>query len=260
MLKDGRRIAVANYEIADERVYYERFDARVGIDRALVARIVVIPARQDEPALEDVILGRVLKAHKRRFSFGDFKRDDIWAAEIEPLLTPEEQTAYVRKLIRLQRREILEIEDKRQIAEMNGDIVDMGTLEKKLIAALKGLNEGQRALARLGQRHSAGQSGNGSGTNATPAAGHAAANDFPAREVASEASGGPDASLAQLQQQREMLVLVIKKNYNAGEQTGGVLARQKARQDLRVVDLQIRYFDHLVESTPTTSAPPSPRP
>ena len=156
VLKDGRRIAVSGYAIEGDQIYYERFDARIGIARASVETILTVPEIENPPALEDVILGHVLKTHNRSFTFGDFLREDDFAAEIEPRLTPEEQTAYVRKLMRLKQREILEIEDQRLVAESNGDIVDFGVLEQKLIAALRDLNEGQRALLRLKQRQRSG--------------------------------------------------------------------------------------------------------
>ena len=267
VLKDGRRIAVSGYETSGDHVYYERFDARIGIKRALVETIQVIPPSQDTPVLEDVILGRVLKIHDRQFTLGDFLREDFFTAEIEPRLSPEEQTAYVRKLISLKRWQILEIEDQWSIAEKKGDIVDLGVREQQLIAALRDLNDGQRALSKLVQRHRAAPARSGSGTrssgpeeNETTAGGDMAANGHPAAEVSIDALMDPAAGRDRLQHQREMLVIVIKKNYDAGEKAGGVLTLQQARQDLRIVDLQIRYFDQLAGVPPTLTAPPLPNP
>lgn len=267
VLKDGRRIAVSGYETSGDQIYYERFDARVGIARALVETILVIPPSQETPALEDVILGRVLQTHNRQFTLGDFLREDFFAAEIEPRLTPEEQAAYVRKLISLKQWEILEIEDQRKIAERNGDIVDMGGREQQLVAALKDFNDGQRALSKLRQRHRAGQSRNDSRINPsgaeefeTTANSDAAADGHPATEVSIDALMDPATGLGRLQHQREMLVLVVKKNYDAGEKAGGVLTLQQTRQALRIVDLQIRYFDQLVGRPATSAVPSSPNP
>ena len=264
VLKDGRRIAVSGYETSGDQIYYERFDARIGIARALVETILVIPPSQDTPVLEDVILGRVLKIHNRQFTFDDFLREDFLTAEIEPRLTPEEQTAYVRKLISLKRWEILEIEDQRLIAEKKGDIVDLGVREQQLITALRALNDGQRALSQLSQRHRAGPGRSDSGAspsgpeeNKATAGEDMAANGHPAVEVSIDALMDPAAGRDRLQHRREMLVLMIKKNYDAGEKAGGVLARQQARQDLRIVDLQIRYFDQLAGVPPTSAAPPA---
>ena len=257
VLKDGRRIAVSDYAIEGDQIFYERFDARIGIARAAVETIRVVPESNDLPALEDVILGRVLETYNRSFTLGDFMREDYFTAEIEPRLTREEQTAYVRKLIRLKQREILEIEDQRLVAESKGDIVDLGALEQKLIAALMDLNTGQRALLRLAQRQHAGASrGDAAPDLSGAAAGTSVARPMKA-EVPIDPLMEPSAGLARLQHRREMLVLMIKKNYAAGEKSGGVRALQQARQDLRIVDLQIRYFDQLA-GMPTISPPPIP--
>lgn len=263
VLTDGRRIVVSGYEISGDQIYYERFDARVGIARARVETILVIPPNQDTPVLEDVILGRVLKIHNRQFAIGDFLREDYFVAEIEPRLTPEEQTAYVRKLISLKQWQILELEDMRKSAEKDGDIVDMGVRAQQLVAALKDFNDGQRALSQLRQRHRAGPSrkdaeSNPSGPeeNETTASGVAAAGSRPAWEVSIDALMDPATGLGRLQHRREMLVLVIKKNYEAGEKAGGVLTLQQARQDLQIVDLQIRYFDQLAGISASSPDPP----
>ena len=263
VLKDGRRIAVSSYETSGDQIYYERFDARVGIARALVETILVIPQNQDMSVLEDVILGRVLRIHNRQFAIDDFLREDFFVAEIESRLTPEEQTAYVRKLIRLKRWEVLELEDKHMIAERKGDIVDMGEREQQLVAALRALMNGQRALSKLRQRHRAGPLRNDSKENpAGPEEFRTAMNpdttadSRPSAEVSIDALMDPATGLGRLQHHREMLVLVIKKNYEAGEKAGGVLALQQARQDLRIVDLQIRYFDQLAGIPASSPASP----
>ena len=263
VLKDGRRIAVSRYETSGDQIYYERFDARVGIARERVETILVIPQNQDTPVLEDVILGRVLRIHNRQFAIDDFLREDFYVAEIEPRLTPEEQTAYVRKLIRLKQWEVLELEDKYMIAEQKGDIVNMGAREQQLVAALRELMNGQRALSKLRQRHRDGPSRNDSKENPagpeeirTTMNPDATAERRPSAEVAIDALSDPATGLGRLQHHREMLVLVIKKNYEAGKKSGGFLALQQARQDLRIVDLQIRYFEQLAGIPASSPAPP----
>ena len=51
--------------------------------------------------------------------------------------------------------------------------------------------------------------------------------------------------IERLRQRRDMLRLVIYKHYPSVYHKGGFHARQKAEEALRIVDLQIQFFDRL---------------
>ncbi|MBL0712272.1 MAG: hypothetical protein JJV98_01110 [Desulfosarcina sp.] len=264
VLKDGRRIVISGYEEAGDRFYYYRYDARVGLARSRVKEIIAIPENEETVALEDVIVGRVLKAYNLSFGPGDFLREEYYVAEIEPRLTPEEQQAYVRKLVCLKKREIIEIDDERQIAEADGDVVAIRHLEARTVAALNELAQGEaagrilaeRLEAEIPEREMVNRLAGSAGIQG--AEGAAALSDDSGDSKTDQESEPvePRTDIGKLHHKREMLRLVIRKNYRAGEKTGGVLALQQARQDLRIVDLQIRYVERLKRiSTPSPVFP-----
>lgn len=253
VLEDGRRIDVASYEESGDWLYYDRYDARIGVARAKVKEIITHSPNHETVPLEEEIVGRVYRSHQLRFALSDFLRADYLAAEIEPRLTPEEQQAYVRKLLRMKTIEIFEIDDSRHAAETNGDVVELAAQEHRLIAALTAWGEGQAALASLAQRHRLPVRPD-DGPAAIPAskdetdtmAGHETVDtETPPAPVPGEDAPVLRNGLEKLQHRREMLLLIVKKNYRAHGRTGGFLALQAAEQNLRIVDLQIRYFDRL---------------
>ena len=65
------------------------------------------------------------------------------------------------------------------------------------------------------------------------------------------------AGLEKLHYRRETLRLVLKKYYQVDERTGGFHARQQAAEELRIVELQIRYFERL-PAAPFPESDPAP--
>ncbi len=263
VLKDGRRIDIAAYEEADDWLYYYRYDARIGIARDKIKEIIAhAPSSEDVP-LEDEILGRIARMHQRRFELSDFLREDYVTAEIAPLMTPEEQQAYIRKLLYLKKVEIFQIDDRRLAAETAGDVVELVVLEAKLVSALGEWEQGQEALGQLARRQtSVGHGADRSDLSAAP-------DDKAGPAVATAADPAPDDPVATLNEleklhyRREMLRLVIKKHYQPDPRAGGFHARQQAEEELRIVELQIRFFDRLPAATspaPTPAIPASDTP
>ncbi len=259
VLKDGRRIDISTYEEADGQLYYYRYDARIGIARDKIATIITNTPSDMGVPLEDEITGRIAREHRLRFSLGDFLREDYLAAEIAPHLAPEEQQAYVRKLLALKTNEIFEIDDQRQTAERNGDVVEIARLEKKLIHALDDWAQGQAALAQIARRQRPDREMDALQAHATPTAG----TDAPS--AAGDGDALPDAAhdepadaltgIERLRQRRDMLRLVIYKHYPSVYHKGGFHARQKAEEALRIVDLQIQFFDRLSPLPPSSALP-----
>ena len=257
VLKDGRRIDITAYEEAGAWVYYYRYDARIGIPRDKIKTIIAHASGAKASSLDDEILGRVAREHKRRFRLDDFRREKYIEHEIASLLSPQEQQAYIRKLLQLKKMEIFEIDDQRQIAERQGDVVELAQLEEKLVRAIAEWVRGREALARF--------------THGQTAAGRAV-DDHPALpedegETVSDASADGSGVLAEsadtlaglekLHYRRETLRLVLKKYYQVDERTGGFHARRQAAEELRIVELQIRYFDRL-PAAPFPESDPAP--
>ena len=70
------------------------------------------------------------------------------------------------------------------------------------------------------------------------------------------ASAETDASLTGLEQLRDRqatLRLLLKKHARVNPYTGGFHARQQAEKELRIVGLQIQYFDRLSAALPPES-------
>ncbi len=248
VLKDGRRVDITAYETAGDWVYYYRYDARIGIPRDKIEAIVEHPSSPEPASLEDEILGRIADAHKRRFRLDDFKREDYVATEIAPLMSPEEQQAYVRKLLQLKKMEIFEIDDQRQAAEKQGDVVELAQLEEKLIRALADWIQGRKTLARMIRGPTAVD------PPIPPEDGKASAADAAASGAeASTATETATAGLEKLRYRRETLRLLVKKHYQVDPHKGGFHTRRQAEEELRIVELQIRYFDRLT-ATPSAGS------
>ncbi len=255
ILKDGRRIDITAYEETGDRLYYYRYDARIGIARDKIRTIIPHAPSKDTAPLEDEILGRISRMHQRRFQLSDFLREDYVTAEIAPLMTPAEQQAYVRKLRYLKKMEIFQIDDRRLVAEADGDVVELAALEAKLIRALAEWRQGQEALLRLARRSTRDEHKDEPSILTAPP-------DHEAEPAAADpAAGDPPANLNELEKlhyRREMLRLVIGKHYQPGPQRGGFHARQQAEEALRIVTLQIRFFDRLPAAASPVSTPAIP--
>ena len=260
VLKDGRRIEITAYEEAGAWLYYYRYDARIGIPRDKIEAIVASTPRTTAVPLDDEILGRIAREHKRRFRLQDFLRADYVEAEITPLMSPAEQLAYVRKLLQLKKREIFEIDDRRQDAEEQGDMVELAQLEVKMVRLLADWIEGREALTRLtrGQMPVGWQADD----HPTPPDEEVANASDEAPEGAGASAVDADAltGLEKLYYRREMLRLVLKKHYQVDSFTGGFHSRRQAEEELRIVSLQILFFDRLPPPTPPASPPAPPGP
>ena len=240
VLKDGRRVDITAYETAGDWVYYYRYDARIGIPRDKIEAIVEHSSNPEPVSLDDEILGRIADAHKRRFRLEDFRQEGYVATEIAPLMSLEEQQAYVRKLLQLKKMEIFEIDDQRQAAEKQGDVVELAHLELKLIRALTDWIQGRETLARMLRGQTA------AAHPIPPEDGEASAADVAASDAdASAATETGPAGLEKLRYRRETLRLLVKKHYQVDPHKGGFLTRRQAEEELRIVELQIRYFDRL---------------
>lgn len=261
VLEDGRRIEITAYEETGDWLYYYRYDARIGIPRDKIAKIITNTPRHTKVPLEEEITGRIARDHRLRFSLGDFLREDYFAAEIAPRLSPEEQQAYVRKLLALKKNEIFEIDDQRQAAEKNGDVVEIARLEKKLIRALDDWAQGQAAQTQIARRQRPESEMDGpqvpaalpADSDEPPAAGEGDAPPGPARD----APTAPLTGLERLHQRRDTLRLMIYKQYTSVQHKGGFHARQQAEDELRIVALQILFFDRLAPLPPPSAAAPS---
>jgi hypothetical protein len=276
VLKDGRRIAVESYEEADGWLYYQRFDARIGIPRRRVETIISHASGEDTTPLEEKILGRVYALHQRRFTLSEFWRTDYRTAEIDPLLTPLEQAAYVRKLLQIKTQEIITHDDLRLAAEQRGDVVALAIEEDRLVAALTEWGRGRQALglligppdqpmaetavasdpvsgvlpedntARGGKASSPPDVG--AGQDDAAAFGGRDGAEKPYRRQEADRDEVPDVrppGLQKLHRRQETLRLQLKKYYRAPAESGGYLDRQAAARELRIVGLQIRFFDRL---------------
>ncbi|MGD9098385.1 MAG: hypothetical protein PVF97_09885 [Desulfobacterales bacterium] len=250
VLEDGRRIDITAYEEKGDWVYYYRYDARIGVPRKKVKSIMAHPPREDAVPLDDEILGRIAREHHRRFQLDDFRREEYVRAEMAPLMSPEEQRAYVRKLLQLKAMEIFEIDDQRQAAERQGDVAEIAQKEEKLVSALAEWVRGREALARMARRpHAADRQ---TDDHPSPPEDRAA----PATAGGAGASAETDASLTGLEQLRDRqatLRLLVKKHARVNPYTGGFHARQQAEKELRIVGLQIQYFDRLSAALPPES-------
>ncbi len=259
VLEDGRRIEITAYEETGDWLYYYRYDARIGIPRDKIAKIITNTPSETGVPLEDEITGRIAREHRLRFSLGDFLREDYHAAEIAPRLSPEEQKAYVRKLLALKEFEIFEIDDQRQVAEKNGDVVEIALLEKKLIRALDDWAQGQAALAQISRRQRPDRAVDGPqvasvlpvGAAEPPAAGDGDTPPGLARHEPAAVQTG----LERLHQRRDMLRLVIYKHYPSVQHKGGFHTLQQANEELRIIELQIRFFDRLSPLPPSAPLP-----
>ena len=258
VLKDGRRIEISAYEEADGQLFYYRYDARIGIARDKIAKIITNTPADISVPLEDEITGRIAREHGIRFSLSDFLREDYLAAEITPRLSPKEQQAYVHKLLALKKAAIFEIDDLRQVAERNGDVVEIARLEKRLVHALDDWALGQEVLAQIARRQGPGKTMDEPQAPATPNAGRAAPSATGASNALPDAAYDESAAaltgIERLHQRRDMLRLVIYKHYPSVQHQGGFLTRRKAEEELRIVELQIQFFDRLAP-LPPPSAP-----
>jgi hypothetical protein len=172
---------------------------------------------------------------------------------------------------------------------VTGDVVELAVQEKKLIAALATWDRGQQALTLVAPQGEAAEAQDRIGTDANgappqtdPAPIEMDASEAPAMsetdsieagESQAPANPGADApeslppavsgedapaamsDLEKLQHERERLRLMVKKHYRAPDKAGGFLALQAAERHLRIVDLQIRYFDRLPPGATAFSAP-----
>jgi hypothetical protein len=276
VLKDGRRIEIDGYEASGGWLFYQRFGARVGVARHKIREIIPNSPGDAVVPLEDEIVGRVYRTHKLRFTLDDFRQADYRAAEIDPLLAAPEQAAYIRKLLRILAIEIFAIDDLHQAAETTGDVVELGVQEEKLIAALTTWDRGQQALTLVAPQGEAAEAPDPIALDASAAPGVSGPDPIEADVGEAPASPGEEASeslppavsvedaraamsdLEKLQHERERLRLMVKKHYRAPDKAGGFLALRAAERYLRIIDLQIRYFDRLPPGATAFSAPAHP--
>ncbi len=242
VLEDGRRIDISAYEAIGDWIYYYRYDARIGIPRKKIKAIVAHTPRARAVPLDDEIMGRIARAHKRHFQLEDFRREAFVAAEMAPIMSPEERRAYLRKLLQLKQMAIFAIDDRRQAAERQGDVVELGQLEEKLIHALAEWVLGREALARMARSQAAAEGPMGDHPIPPEDGVETATGD---RADVSAEFEAPPSGLEELHYRQETLRLRAKKHAQVNPHTGGFHARQRALEELRIVTLQIRYFDRL---------------
>ncbi len=242
VLEDGRRIDITGYEETGDWVYYYRYDARIGVPRKKIKAIVAHTPRERTVPLDDEIMGRIARAHGRHFRLEDFGREAYVAVEMAPIMSPEERRAYLRKLLQLKQMAIFAIDDRRQAAERQGDVVERGQLEAKLIRALVEWVRGREALARMARSQAAAEGP--MGDHPLPPEGGVETLTGGGADMPAE-SGTTPTALEELHDRQETLRLRAKKHAQVNPRTGGFHARRQAEEELRIVGLQIRYFEHL---------------
>ena len=137
-------------------------------------------------------------------------------------------------------------------------MVEIARLEKRLVHALDDWALGQEAQAQIARRQGPGKTMDEPQAPATPNAGRAAPSATGASNAHPDAAYDESAAaltgIERLYQRRDMLRLVIYKHYPSVQHKGGFLARRKAEEELRIVELQIQFFDRLAP-LPPPSAP-----
>jgi hypothetical protein len=242
--RDGRQIEVEAYEDRGATLYYYLYGARIGVAREQIREIRELAPQGEPPPLEAVIVPQVQERHGRVFSPEDFIDDTRYQAQIAAILSREEQTAYMNRMVYLAQQAALDLAADLAAAEAAGDVAAIASAGQARNAALDRLQDWERARGELWLRWGEPvPAGAGAGVPEDAAEDLAPSDPLPTDEddaPAPDSLEGARRRLARLKLERDRLVLFIKQHYDTA-QTGGYLEVKSARRQVAVLELQIRH-------------------